>query len=158
MLSNFPWRIPKTVRRTLSVKSCINWYGDIYYAKEVMGKQRDDSRTYLHFRNAFVARSGAFNLYLPVARKAPSPTDRSKARDLCWVPELLEHMYFTFRYFMCPKNGACGLKRGGEKKQELGKEGRKKERERENKQTTTNEKQGLKQATNKKKCNKRERE
>ncbi|KAF9155883.1 hypothetical protein BGX21_006019 [Mortierella sp. AD011] len=42
----------------------------------------------LHFRDAFVALSGVFNMYSPVTRKVMSSADSLEAKRLCLIPEL----------------------------------------------------------------------
>ncbi|KAG0341468.1 hypothetical protein BG000_008968 [Podila horticola] len=57
-------------------------------AKDAMGQENANKETCLHFRDAFVALSGVFNLYSLVARKALSSTDCLEAKRLCLMPEL----------------------------------------------------------------------
>ncbi|KAF9996337.1 hypothetical protein BGZ65_008080, partial [Modicella reniformis] len=57
-------------------------------AKVALEQQGADKETCLHFRDAFVALSGVFNLYSPMARKALSSTDCLEAKRLCLMPEL----------------------------------------------------------------------
>ncbi|KAG0252507.1 hypothetical protein BG011_006938 [Mortierella polycephala] len=57
-------------------------------AKVALGQQNADKETCLHFRDAFVALSGVFNLYSFMARKALSSADCLDAKGLCLVPEL----------------------------------------------------------------------
>ncbi|KAG0319070.1 hypothetical protein BGZ97_002813 [Linnemannia gamsii] len=59
-------------------------------AKKALGQQNVDKETCLHFRDAFVAIYGVFNLYSPMARKALSSADCMDAKGLCLMPEL-EH-------------------------------------------------------------------
>lgn len=57
-------------------------------AKDAMGQENVNKETCLHFRDAFVALSGVFNLYSLVARKALSSTECLEAIRLCLMPEL----------------------------------------------------------------------
>ncbi|KAG0045541.1 hypothetical protein BGZ83_009253 [Gryganskiella cystojenkinii] len=57
-------------------------------AKEVLGLQTVDRETCLHFRDAFVALSGVFNLYSLMARKVLSSAECMEAKELCLMPEL----------------------------------------------------------------------
>ncbi|KAF9913238.1 hypothetical protein BX616_010123 [Lobosporangium transversale] len=59
-------------------------------AKKALEQQNKDKEARLHFRDAFVALSGVFNLYSPIARKALTYADRVDAKSLCLIPEL-EH-------------------------------------------------------------------
>jgi hypothetical protein len=59
-------------------------------AKKALGQQNVDKETCLHFRDAFVAIYGVFNLYSPMARKALASADCMDAKGLCLMPEL-EH-------------------------------------------------------------------
>ncbi|KAF9185901.1 hypothetical protein BGZ50_002804, partial [Haplosporangium sp. Z 11] len=57
-------------------------------AKEGLGQQNANKEMRLHFRDAFVALSGVFNLYSFQARKALSSADCLDAKGLCLMPEL----------------------------------------------------------------------
>ncbi|KAG0196805.1 hypothetical protein BGX33_001253, partial [Mortierella sp. NVP41] len=57
-------------------------------AKVALEQQDADKEMCLHFRDAFVALSGVFNLYSPMTRKALSSADCLEAKRLCLIPEL----------------------------------------------------------------------
>ncbi|KAF9163836.1 hypothetical protein DFQ26_002092 [Actinomortierella ambigua] len=57
-------------------------------AKKASGQQNIDKENCLHFRDAFAALSGVFNMYSPVARKALTSAERMDAKGLCLLPEL----------------------------------------------------------------------
>ncbi|KAF9967250.1 hypothetical protein BGZ73_000631 [Actinomortierella ambigua] len=59
-------------------------------AKRASGQHNIDKESCLHFRDAFVALSGVFNLYSPMARSSLTSADCLDAKGLCLMPEL-EH-------------------------------------------------------------------
>ncbi|GJJ71483.1 hypothetical protein EMPS_03833 [Entomortierella parvispora] len=68
----------------------MHWRGNTSVMQKMpwMGLENVDKESCLHFRDAFVALSGMFNLYSPMARKVLSTTDRQEAMQLCLMPEL----------------------------------------------------------------------
>ncbi|GJJ71738.1 hypothetical protein EMPS_04095 [Entomortierella parvispora] len=57
-------------------------------AKRAIEQQTTSKEGCLHLHDAFVALSGVFNLYSPVARTTLSTAERLDAKSLCIIPEL----------------------------------------------------------------------